>query len=125
MKPSAIPPRILLVEDNRFTAEILDIRLRMGEGYFVTVAKTLDDAFRHWEPRAFDAVVLDRHLGDADGLDLLRRIRTARSACVVLVYSADGSERERREAERAGADGFVRKGDDLIALLRTSLRGRQ
>ena len=75
-------------------------------GYRVSLARTLDEARSVLRANpATDGVLLDLHLPDGSGLDLLRDLRkkggTARLP--VLVLTAEGEDRVLREVRRLGA----------------------
>ena len=75
-------------------------------GYRVSVVRTLSDARIALRSQpATDGLLLDLHLPDGSGLDLLRDLRkqggTARMP--VLVLTAEGEDRVLREARRLGA----------------------
>ena len=75
-------------------------------GYRVSLARTLDEARSVLRANpATDGVLLDLHLPDGSGLDLLRDLRkkggTARLP--VLVLTAEGEERILRDVRRLGA----------------------
>jgi len=75
-------------------------------GYRVSLARTLDEARSVLRANpATDGVLLDLHLPDGSGLDLLRDLRkkggTARLP--VLVLTAEGEDRILREVRRLGA----------------------
>lgn len=75
-------------------------------GYRVSFARTLDEArtaLRATPPA--DGVLLDLHLPDGSGLDLLRDLRkqSGRERLPVLVLTAEGEDRILREARRLGA----------------------
>jgi len=74
-------------------------------GYQVSFARTLDEARTALRTHPADGLLLDLHLPDGSGLDLLRDIRahggTARLP--VLVITAEGEDRILREARRLGA----------------------
>ncbi|HZI21407.1 MAG TPA: response regulator [Gemmatimonadales bacterium] len=76
-------------------------------GYAVSVARTLADARAAFGDRAapLDAMLLDLHLPDGSGLELLRelRARTATRAFPVIVLTAEGEDRVLEEAEGLGA----------------------
>jgi len=75
-------------------------------GYRVSLARTLDEA-RHAlrATPATDGLLLDLHLPDGSGLDLLRELRTqgGTQRLPVLVLTAEGEDRILREARRLGA----------------------
>lgn len=76
-------------------------------GYAVSLARTLADARAVLDDHAapLDAMLLDLHLPDGSGLELLRelRARTATRAFPVIVLTAEGEERVLQEAEELGA----------------------
>jgi len=74
-------------------------------GYRVSLARTLNEARTALRATPADGLLLDLHLPDGSGLDLLRDLRkqggTARMPVVVL--TAEGEDRILREARRLGA----------------------
>jgi two-component system, OmpR family, phosphate regulon response regulator PhoB len=74
-------------------------------GYQVSFARTLSEARTALRAQPTDGLLLDLHLPDGSGLDLLRDLReqdrTARLP--VLVITAEGEDRILREARRLGA----------------------
>ena len=76
-------------------------------GYAVSLARTLADARAALGDRAapLDAMLLDLHLPDGSGLELLRELRaqTATRAFPVIVLTAEGEDRVLEEAEDLGA----------------------
>src|SRR3954454_8404581 len=95
------PTRILLVEDDDGDAllveELLDIS---GAHVEIVRAATLADARRE-DLSAFDCVLLDLDLPDAQGLAGLHRLKTDRADLAVLVLT--GLDDEVRGAEAVGA----------------------
>jgi DNA-binding response OmpR family regulator len=75
-------------------------------GYRVSIAKTLTEARTALKASPpTDALLLDLHLPDGSGLDLLRDLRMQGSTerLPVLVLTAEGEDRVLREARRLGA----------------------
>jgi two-component system, repressor protein LuxO len=120
-------PRLLLVEDTpsimRLYHEVLkklDIDLidaASGAGAIEILAETIPDV-----------VLLDVELPDANGLDILRRIRARDLPCAVIVVTAHGSVKVAVEAMREGAYDFIMKPfppDRLIVTVRNALERRQ
>ena len=64
----------------------------------------------------FDLVLLDLHLGDADGFDLLAELRIAHPAMPIVVISASDSNDDVARAIYLGAMGFVPKRSSNSAL---------
>jgi len=76
-------------------------------GYRVSLAKNLAEARAALAERAArpDALLLDLHLPDGSGLDLLRELRggAATRTLPVMVLTAEGEDRVLNEAEELGA----------------------
>ena len=117
-------PRLLLVEDDRDLAGLLD-GLLVEEGYDVDVARDGQRGLHLGLTRTYDVVVLDRGLPAIEGLDLLGRLRSKGVLTPVLVLSARGNPADRVEGLDAGAEDYVSKPfdvDELLARLRGLLR---
>jgi len=67
-----------------------------------------------------DAVVLDIHLAEGTGFDVLRGLRAAAFAPAIYVLTNYPLDGYRQTAERLGARGFFDKSND-IGLLRDAL----
>src|SRR6266581_513473 len=100
------PRHLLVVDDEPHIGLVLRPYLEQ-RGYRVSFARSLAEA-RAVGPAAvppLDGLLLDLHLPDGSGLDLLRDLRakpgTARLP--ILVLTAEGEERVLREARRLGA----------------------
>jgi PAS domain S-box-containing protein len=119
--PRSTTPHILAVEDDPAGQRLLAAILRRAPGCTHQIAGTLAEARRLIDTTAPAILVLDVHLPDGNGLDLLRALRgrsdTARLP--VAVITADGSPELRHEALDAGATAFLTKPYDVGALLDT------
>jgi DNA-binding response OmpR family regulator len=100
------PRHLLVVDDEPHIGLLLRPHLERL-GYGVRLARTLTAARAALSDRAapLDAVLLDLHLPDGTGLDLLRELRAARAThdLPVMVLTAEGDERVLGEAEQLGA----------------------
>lgn len=103
-------PLLLAVEDEPRNAALLEAILGRA-GYRLHVAGDLAQA-RDWLADSSPALVLlDRHLPDGDGLDLISTIRGSdrlRDVPILLV-SASVLPRDQAAAIDAGCDGFIAK----------------
>ena len=120
--PSA--PRLLLVEDDRSLAAMLE-EILASAGYRVDLARDGQAGLHLGLSRSYDVIVLDRGLPAIGGLDLLGRWRTRGIAVPVLVLSALGLARDRVDGLDAGAEDYLSKPfdiDELLARLRALLR---
>jgi len=103
-------PLILAVEDEPRNAALLEAILTRA-GYRLHVAEELGEA-REWLADGLpDLVLLDRHLPDGDGLDLIPEIKQSpRLAAVpILLVSASVLPQDVEAAIAAGCDGFLPK----------------
>jgi len=123
--------RVLIVDDEPANAELLEAMLAQHPDLIV---KSINDPrlaereFMEFEP---DLVLLDLHMPEPDGLEILRRLRGARISLgylPVIVLSADGSRLARNSALGLGADDFLTKPFDhaeVVLRVRNMLHTRQ
>ena len=109
---------LLLVDDNKPACDTLG-RLLARHGYATTCVYSADEALTVLADLIPDLVVLDWMMPEADGLDVLRRIRQdpATRAVPVMMYTAAGDSEIAREARRLGALDCVEKSGRLTVLL--------
>ncbi len=98
------PRHLLVVDDEPHIGLVLRPYLE-ERGYRVSFARSLAEARAALGAALPDGLLLDLHLPDGSGLDLLRdlRGRTDTARLPVLVLTAEGEERVLREARRLGA----------------------
>ncbi len=117
-------PRLLLVEDDRSLAGMLE-EILDSAGYAVDLAYDGQQGLHLGLSRSYDVMVLDRGLPAIEGLDLLGRLRGRGVLTPVLVLSALGLARDRVDGLDAGAEDYLSKPfdiDELLARLRALLR---
>lgn len=78
-------------------------------GFIVDVAASGSEAIAALATHVPDAVVLDLHLPDMSGLDILNQVMTDKLPTNVVVVTTDGSIKIAVEAMRAGAYDFIVK----------------
>ncbi len=100
--------RILIIEDEEPLVEILRKGLR-DVGYAVDAALTGEEGLYMAETYAFDAIILDLMLPDADGLTLLEQLRRKGCQTPVLILSARSALEDKVEGFRRGSDDYVTK----------------
>lgn len=107
--PSRIAPapRILIVEDDARTAELMALYLRHA-GHRVATAADGAEAARRIRNEPWDLLILDRMLPEQDGLALCRIAASAGNAPVIFV-SALTLEEDRLAGFDAGGDDYVTK----------------
>ena len=117
---------VLIAEDDRDSRELLSWLLEKL-GYHVVATengKQAWDAYRH---EKFRLVISDLLMPDVDGLELCRRIRSAKSVkyTYIILLTALIGKRDYLEGMDAGADDFITKPfdpDELKARLRVAER---
>jgi two-component system KDP operon response regulator KdpE len=114
---------VLVVDDEPHILRTLSINLRARD-YDVETAADGRSALQIVDERPPDVIVLDLGLPDIDGVEVIRRLRTA-SAVPVIVLSARHDSDDKVEALDAGADDYVTKPfgmDELLARVRAAAR---
>ncbi len=115
--------RILVVEHDKDTRDLLDVELR-ATGHAVRLAATGDEGLRLALERCPDIVLLDSHLPDREAIDVVRPLRldarTTETRILVLAKNRAAAERIMRLDQ--GADDclvtpFTIR--DLVARIRT------
>ena len=110
-----MPTQILIVEDTADIREVLEITLT-DEGYEVEAAADGAEAFSLLESFNPDVILLDVHLPDISGLEILKKLRQTRTV-PVLMFTSSGDSSAVREAIDAGATDYVLKGTGLDKLV--------
>ena len=115
--PGSEAPRLLIVDDEVPMQDLLV--LFFGQRGFVTQAcSTAAECLTSLESFAPQAVVLDVHLAEEDGLKVLSEIKRIRPGTGVVLFTGMGIQPDLvGEALHRGADGYVSKGGPLDELL--------
>ena len=116
--------RLLVVEDEPELNRLLKKRLEEAH-YSVDACLTGTDALDYLAGAEYDALVLDVMLPGVSGLEVLRRMRSARDATPVLLLTARDGIEDRVTGLDAGADDYLVKPfafEELLARLRVLLR---
>ncbi|HET9949669.1 MAG TPA: response regulator [Longimicrobiales bacterium] len=129
--PSDLTPLVLLVDDQEWTSRSIESILR-PKGHVVLKAYTGQQALdlvRKVDP---DALIVDVHLPDIDGIDLVRQLRaspTIHATTPVLMITGGAVGRaERLEALGAGAWDILThpvEPSELILRMETFIRAKQ
>lgn len=116
--------RLFLVEDSPLLRERLTALINSIPGSrTVGQADGVQEAVRGILAERPDVVVLDLHLADGNGFDVMRALRAAALEVAVYVLTNHPLETYRRLAERLGARGFFDKTTEFH-LLREALAAR-
>jgi two-component system KDP operon response regulator KdpE len=118
-------PTILVIDDEVQIRRLLELTLT-ANGYHVVLQATAEDGLRSVAADRPELVILDLGLPDADGLEVLKRVREW-STVPVIILSVRNGEQDIVHCLEAGADDYLVKPFrtlELIARIRTALRHR-
>ena len=129
--PSDLTPLVLLIDDQEWTSRSIESILR-PKGHVVLKAYTGQQALDLVQKVSPDALIVDLHLPDIHGIELVRRLRaspTISAATPVLMITGGSVGRaERLEALAAGAwDVLTHPVDpgELVLRMETFVRAKQ
>lgn len=111
-------PRILVVEDDNNLREMVCEWL-IHENFTVISCETGAEALEQMALLPFDVLLLDWHLQDCTGIDLLVQYRRHQGQAVILMLTGSTTRAEREEALKNGADGYMSKPFKLGELSQT------
>ncbi|HXL77502.1 MAG TPA: response regulator [Candidatus Eisenbacteria bacterium] len=122
--------KILVVDDEEANLALLEAILEGTGGEIRTLddSRQVEQVFAEFEP---DIVLLDLHMPEPDGLEVLRRLRSARNALgylPVIMLTGDTRNVARNSALILGADDFLTKPldrDEVVLRVRNLLRNRE
>src|SRR3984893_13689767 len=121
--PKAIPPHILIVDDDPQIRDLLQEYFTSNE-LRVNVASSGKEMTGILGDHSIDLVVLDRRLGGEDGMALARRLREESDIPIILLTGVC-EEADRVMGLELGADDYLTKPfspRELLARIRTVLR---
>jgi DNA-binding response OmpR family regulator len=120
---SAMPDKILIVEDDKKTASLIKLYLER-EGFQTVIAYDGQQALELAEQHRPIFVILDLMLPRVDGWEVCRRLRRS-SDVPILMLTARGEEIDRVSGLTLGADDYVVKPfspRELVARVKAILR---
>src|SRR5260370_33877773 len=101
--------RVLIVDDQFDLRGLIRAALEREGGFEIVEAVDCATALAQLAGGDFDVVILDVHLPDGSGLDVLRNVRVTSPNAHVMILSGATSEDERVAGLGAGADDYVVK----------------
>lgn len=115
-------PRILIADDEEGIRESLNLIL--GDQYDLHFAKDGEETLSRLQKEQFALVMLDIKMPKMDGLEVLRRARSANVNVPVLMLTAYQSVELAREAVKLGARDYLPKPferDQILGSVRASI----
>src|SRR5205823_10152109 len=113
-RPSPLAPglHLLVAEDNEFNAQLLE-QLLVRRGHRVRLANNGRDALRLANEDGFDLLLLDVHMPELDGFQVVRAIRDRERSTgghlPVIALTARARHEDRERCLAAGMDDFLAK----------------
>jgi len=125
-KPEAPAYRILVVDDNRTNALLLE-RVLLGEGHLVDVASDGQEALERITHHCPDLILLDLDMPRVDGYEVCRRVKNdpATRLVPIVIVTAQNAFEAKLKAWELGADDFITKPFqclEVVARCRSLLR---
>ena len=117
----SVPPRILYVEDNKDSCELLTMMLPLYSDWkcSITTVDNADTALLLMQKQSFDIYIVDYGLPGISGIELCQQIRKTDSDTPIVFYTGKSQEVDRKQALEAGANEYLVKPNDLIKLTET------
>jgi two-component system nitrate/nitrite response regulator NarL len=109
--------RVLLVDDHPMIAAALEMLLRGTDYELLERARTVAEAQKLLGKLKPDLLLLDVHLPDGSGLDVLRKLGTSRSRPAVILLTAGMDEAQLLTAAELEPQGLVLKTSDPSLLM--------
>ncbi len=109
--------KILLVDDEKEFVETLSERIRMRD-HKSDVALDGEEALKLMDDDLPDVVVLDLKMPGIDGMEVLRRIRSAYPNVQVIMLTGHGSDKDEKEARKLGAFEYLQKPVEIDTLMK-------
>jgi response regulator of citrate/malate metabolism len=105
---------VLIVDDNRFYVDRMTEMLNDLEGIgLINTAKNYREAYYQLGNVEHDLVLLDIHLPDGNGLNLLKQIKGSPAKTEVIMVSNNSDDFYRRQSKELGAYYFLDKTNDF------------
>ena len=119
-----LTPEILLVDDHPSVRSGIKRAIESAGMSCCGEAATRAEAFAQIAHKSPDAVVLDLHLPDGSGLDIVQWIRKHSQEMAIVILTMSDEESHLIAAMQAGASAFVKKSapiNDLVSALKSAL----
>ena len=97
----------MIVDDDRTMNSLLQTLLEL-DGFSVVLCPQGNQVLSTATAQKPDVILMDLHIGEVDGIDLLRQIRQHPELKAMPVVMSSGMDRE-DECKAAGANAFVLK----------------
>lgn len=115
-------PSILVIDDEASIRNLMHNVLKR-KGYEVFLADSGQNGIDMFERTRPLITILDLHMLDINGLEVLRRLRAIDPKACVIILTGVGTKEVEAKALTLGADDFLKKGFSLFELGEALRRG--
>ena len=117
--------RVLLADDHPMIGAALEVLLRGTDYELIGRARSGADALAQIQRLKPDLLLLDVHMPDGSGLDVLRKLRENRRAPAVVLLTAGMDDSQLLAVDKLAAEGMVLKTSDPALLIECMEKGRK
>ncbi|RZK56336.1 MAG: sigma-54-dependent Fis family transcriptional regulator [Pedobacter sp.] len=118
---------ILIIEDDTTFAQIIEGFL-LKNGFTVTLATSLNQAYKIVEQQEFDLLLFDYRLPDGTGIDALNHVRQKGHKSPVIIMTSFNDVRTAVKSIQLGAFDYITKPinpDELLMVINNSLHKKE
>lgn len=109
-----VPLRVLYAEDDPFDADLTRAHLASAPDIVLDVVHTGEECLARLQVDDYDVLLLDHHLPDMDGLDILRHLSAGGVFLPVVVTTSVGDETTAVQVLQVGACDYVPKDGNYL-----------
>jgi DNA-binding NtrC family response regulator len=122
----AMPQHLLVIDDDPVSCRLVEA-IFLPEGFEVTSAHDAKSGMLRAKAEPFELVILDLHLPDRDGIEILERLRQQDPTRPVLMLTGHVDMKTAIRAMRLGAFDYLTKPidpDELLVVVRRAIETR-
>jgi DNA-binding NtrC family response regulator len=107
---------VLVVDDDPKMRELLS-EILISKGYFVTNCENGEDAIEKSFTELFNIALIDIHLPDMEGTELLTRLRKTEPPIIKIIVTGNATLNNSIEAANRGVDAYIVKPFNPVKLI--------
>ena len=119
---------VLLIDDESSLLEIIQLVSEQSKEMTVQTVLSAQEGLNVLKGKTFDAIIVDYHMPDIDGIEFLKILRSKGNATPIIIFTAVGHEQAAIDALNNGANFFLKKGEsprmqfrELVAIVKQAV----